>query len=105
VQKIQKEIDKHSKNTDSAKVLTDSISKLNKVIIQYKLNIVKQNPKSFLAFMINIMKEPEVPDAPTLPNGRRDSALPTGITETISGMTWILGRPGPANTCFSCQAS
>ena len=75
VQKIQKEIDKHSKNTDSAKVLTDSISKLNKVIIQYKLNIVKQNPKSFLAFMINIMKEPEVPDAPTLPNGRRDSAF------------------------------
>lgn len=75
VQKIQKELDKHSKNPDSVKILSDSIGKLNNVIIQYKLNIVKKYPSSFLAFMINIMKEPEVPEAPALPNGRKDSAF------------------------------
>ncbi|MCX6283449.1 MAG: DUF5106 domain-containing protein, partial [Bacteroidetes bacterium] len=46
-----------------------------RVIIQYKLNIVKQHPESFVAFMINIMKEPEIPEIPTLPNGRKDSTF------------------------------
>ena len=75
VQRIQKELDKHSKNADSARLLADSIGKLNHLIIQYKLNIVKQYPGSFLAFMINIMKEPQVPESPLLPNGRKDSAF------------------------------
>ncbi|MEI6883280.1 MAG: thioredoxin-like domain-containing protein [Bacteroidota bacterium] len=75
VQKIQKELDKHSKNPDSAKMLSDSIGLMNNVIIQYKLNIVKKYPDSFLAFMINIMKEPEVPEAPLLQNGRKDSTF------------------------------
>ncbi|MCX6286032.1 MAG: DUF5106 domain-containing protein [Bacteroidetes bacterium] len=75
VQVFQKELDKHSKNPDSAKLLSDSIFKFNRIIIQYKLNLVKQYPKSFLAFMINIMKEPEVPETPTLPNGRKDSTF------------------------------
>ncbi|MEI7490900.1 MAG: thioredoxin-like domain-containing protein [Bacteroidota bacterium] len=75
VQAFQKEMDKHSKNADSVKFLSDSIVKLNKVIIEYKLNIVRQHPESFVAFMINIMKEPEIPQAPILPNGRKDSAF------------------------------
>ncbi len=75
VQAFQKELDKHSKNADSVKFLSDSIGKLNKVIIQYKLNIVKEHPESFVAFMINIMKEPEIPQVPTLPNGRKDSTF------------------------------
>ena len=75
VHSIQKEVDKHSKNADSVRMLSDSIGKINTVIIRYKLNIVKQYPASFLAFMINIMKEPEVPEPPVLPNGRKDSAF------------------------------
>ena len=75
VQKLQKELDRHSKNADSVKVLTDSIRKLSNTIIQYKLNIVKKEPDSFLALMINIMKEPDVPEAPVLSNGRKDSTF------------------------------
>jgi len=73
VQVLQKELDQHLKNADSSKILADSIGRLNEVIIQYKLDIVKKHPDSFLAFMINIMKEPEVPQAPLLANGRPDS--------------------------------
>jgi thiol-disulfide isomerase/thioredoxin len=76
VEKIQDELGKHSKNPDSVKVLSDSINKINKELIRYKLDIVKQYPESFLAFMINIMKEPLVPEVPTLPDGRKDSAFP-----------------------------
>ncbi len=72
---FQKDLDKHSKNADSARLLSDSTGKINNIIIQYKLNIVKKYPSSFLAFMINIMKEPEVPEAPVLPNGRKDSTF------------------------------
>jgi len=72
---FQKDLDKHSKNADSARLLSDSIGKINDIIIHYKLNIVKKYPDSFLAFMINIMKEPEVPEAPVLPNGRKDSTF------------------------------
>ena len=75
VKRFQKDLDKHSKNADSAKALNDSINKINNIIIQYKLNIVKEHPDSFLAFMVNIMKEPEIPEIPTLPNGSKDSTF------------------------------
>jgi peroxiredoxin len=52
----------------------DSINKVNKELITYKLDVVNKHPGSFTAFMINAMREPEVPEVPTLPNGRKDSA-------------------------------
>jgi thiol-disulfide isomerase/thioredoxin len=36
---------------------------------------VAEHPDSFVAFLINAMKEPEVPEIPTLPNGRKDSTF------------------------------
>ena len=75
IQNIQNDLDKHPTDATFSKAMTDSISKLNTVIIRYKLNIVKQYPDSFLAFMINIMKEPEIPEIPVLPDGRKDSTF------------------------------
>jgi thiol-disulfide isomerase/thioredoxin len=74
-QQFQKEYEKHSGNPDSARFLADSISRINQGIITYKLNVVKSHPQSFLAFMVNIMKEPEVPEAPLLPGGKKDSTF------------------------------
>jgi thiol-disulfide isomerase/thioredoxin len=73
------EIDKKSKvvadQKDSMKVYSEMISAINKDLIAYKLGIVKKYPASFAAFMINAMKEPEVPEPPLLPNGRPDSTF------------------------------
>ncbi len=62
-------------NKDSVKLLTAAIDRVNKEIIGYKLDLVTTKPASFVAFMINVMKEPEIPEIPVLPNGRKDSAF------------------------------
>jgi thiol-disulfide isomerase/thioredoxin len=62
-------------NKDSSKVISEKIKDINSEIIKYKLGIVADHPNSFLAFLINAMKEPEVPEIPYLPNGRKDSTF------------------------------
>jgi peroxiredoxin len=60
---------------DSLQVLYDKISAVNDEIIKYKLDLVKKNPDSFVAVFINAMKEPDIPEAPVLANGRKDSTF------------------------------
>lgn len=62
-------------NKDSLKLINEKIKDVNSDLIKYKLNIVTKHPDSFIAFLINAMKEPEVPEIPTLPNGRKDSTF------------------------------
>ena len=73
IQQLQKQI----KTIEQDSVLRDSliqqISRINDEIIEYKLNQVKERPFSFLAMLINAMKEPVIKEIPTLPNGRKDS--------------------------------
>jgi len=60
---------------DSIKLLRDQSEKINKEIIRYKLEIVEKHPSSFVAFFINAMREPEIPEIPVLSNGRKDSTF------------------------------
>jgi thiol-disulfide isomerase/thioredoxin len=60
---------------DSVNLINEKIKEVNLELIKYKLNIVAEHPDSFIAFLINAMKEPEVPEVPTLPNGRKDSTF------------------------------
>jgi len=62
-------------NSDSARIISNKIEGINREIIDYKLDLIKTKPASFVAFMINAMKEPEIPETPVLPNGRKDSAF------------------------------
>jgi len=62
-------------NKDSLKLIDEKIKDVNSELIKYKLNIVTKHPDSFVAFLINAMKEPEIPEIPTLPNGRKDSTF------------------------------
>jgi peroxiredoxin len=75
MQSLQDRYQKNEGNKDSTETIRKQIIALNDSAIAYKLSIVKEYPQSFLAFMINAMKEPVVPDAPTLPNGRKDSTF------------------------------
>ena len=72
---LQERYQKSQGNADSAKILRDRIVSANEASIRYKLELVKSHPESFLAFMINAMKEPVVPEAPLLPDGRKDSTF------------------------------
>src|SRR5262245_1899187 len=57
---------------DSAK-LNAIIDKGNKDIRQYRDDLMKKNPKSFLSTLLVAMQEPEVPAAEKQPGGKYDS--------------------------------
>lgn len=60
---------------DSSTLYTNKIDEINKELIAYKLGIVKNHPATLTALMINVMKEPEIPEIPVLSNGRKDSTF------------------------------
>jgi len=73
IQALQQHLKTIENNEDSVKVINDQIVQLNNEIIDYKLNIARERPFSFLAMLINAMKEPVITEVPTLPNGRKNS--------------------------------
>ena len=73
IQKMQPWLKVYAENADSVKNISKRIQAINDEIIDYKLQIVEDRPFSFLAMMINAMKEPIVKEIPILPNGRKDS--------------------------------
>ncbi|HZX63265.1 MAG TPA: thioredoxin-like domain-containing protein [Bacteroidales bacterium] len=75
IQALQKLIVRGKTSKDSIKLLNDKSEAINKEIIRYKLEIAEKHPSSFVAFFINAMREPEVPEIPTLSNGRKDSTF------------------------------
>ncbi len=74
-QKYQDLMKKSANNKDSVKMMNEKIQGITAEMNRYRLDLVKKYPESFVAFFINAMKEPEVPDAPILPNGRKDSTF------------------------------
>jgi thiol-disulfide isomerase/thioredoxin len=75
IQSLQKLIVRGKTSKDSIKLINDKTEAANKEIIRYKLEIAEKHPSSFVAFFINAMREPEVPEIPVLPNGRKDSTF------------------------------
>lgn len=62
-------------NKDSVEFLRSKMSKIDKEIKDYKVNFMKENPASFLAKIFRTSQDPEVPEAPKLPNGKKDSTF------------------------------
>jgi peroxiredoxin len=60
---------------DSTKLLQDKIAAIDKEVIAYKIDFIKNNPKTFVSKLFKAMEEPTVPEAPILPNGRKDSTF------------------------------
>ncbi len=75
IQAVQKLIVRGKTSQDSINLLNDKSEAINKEIIRYKLEIAEKHPSSFVAFFINAMREPEIPEIPILPNGRKDSTF------------------------------
>jgi len=72
---LEKKKEKVKDKKDSIRIINEKIDTLNNALVKYKLDLVKNYPNSFVAFFINAMKEPEIPEIPILPNGRRDSTF------------------------------
>lgn len=62
-------------NKDSTKLLQDKISAIDKEVKGYKLDFIKNNPNTFVCKLMKAMEEPEVPEAPILANGVKDSTF------------------------------
>ncbi len=62
-------------NKDSTKMFQEKIAAIDKVVIAYKLDFIKNNPKTFVSKLFKAMEEPIVPEPPLLPNGKKDSTF------------------------------
>lgn len=51
------------------------VKAISEEMIEYKLDIMKNHPGSFLALLFNLIREPEIPEIPVLANGRKDSTF------------------------------
>lgn len=73
IEPLQAQFKRVKSNKDSAKIVQDKIEVLNKEVKQYKVDFVKNHPKSFISQLFKAMQEPEIPEAPILPNGKKDT--------------------------------
>jgi len=74
IRELQQQLKEYESIPDSVEAINKRILSINDEIIAYKLKIVEDHPFSFLAMLINAMKEPVIKEIPTLPNGRKDSS-------------------------------
>ena len=63
-QTIKARMDANKDNKDSTLILRKLISDLDIEVKSYRLKILSDYPKTFMAKIINTMQEPEVPEAP-----------------------------------------
>lgn len=75
IEPLQELYKKVKANKDSAKIVSDKISEVDKSVKDYKINFIKANPKSFVAKLFKAMEEPEIPETPILSNGKKDTTF------------------------------
>jgi len=63
------------KDKDSLAIIKGEIDYLNTSIQNYKLEFIKKNPKALISKVFQSSCDPEIPDAPILSNGRKDSTF------------------------------
>lgn len=62
-------------NTDSTKLLMDKMSAIDKEVKGYKENFIKAHPGTFVAKLMKAMEHVEIPEAPLLADGKKDSTF------------------------------
>lgn len=60
---------------DSAKIVLEKIDAVNKDVKTYKADFIKAHPATFVAKLFKAMDEPEIPEAPILANGKKDTTF------------------------------
>ena len=60
-------------NKDSSDFYRKKVLKVDSLVDQFKKNFITQNPDALLTKVFNMSEDPKIPEAPILPNGRKDS--------------------------------
>ncbi|MEI6764905.1 MAG: redoxin domain-containing protein [Bacteroidota bacterium] len=68
-------LDKLKDNKDSTAVIRKQMDDIDKSVRDYKTNLITNHPETFMSRFMLASKDPDVPDAPILSNGRKDSTF------------------------------
>jgi peroxiredoxin len=74
-QAVKARMDANKDNKDSTEILRKLMVDYDKEVKQYRLKLMADHPKTFMAKIIRTMQEPEVPEAPKDSEGRIDSTF------------------------------
>ncbi len=72
---LRKEKDSLDKSSKRFKELEDKLVAINNEINDYRNNIIKNNKGTLVSYLFNAIKDVEIPEAPKLPNGVKDSTF------------------------------
>ncbi len=72
---LREQYKKIKNSKDSTKSIQDKMNVIDKQVKDYKLNFIKTKPKTFVAQIFKAMEEPQIPEAPTFPNGKKDTTF------------------------------
>jgi peroxiredoxin len=75
IEPLRAEMTRLGDKKDSVKLVQDKMAKIDKEVKEYKLAFIKNNPNTLISKIFRAMSEPDVPEAPTLPNGKKDSTF------------------------------
>lgn len=73
-EEIQKQFATAKSRADSTQIQT-KLGEIGKEVTSYKEKFIAENPEMLLAKVFNTSRDPEVPEAPTLPDGAKDSTF------------------------------
>jgi thiol-disulfide isomerase/thioredoxin len=73
--RLRKELDAAKGNDAKIKQIREEQTAVDKTVKDYKTNFVTAHPDVLLAKIFNASWEPEIPENPTLPDGRKDSTF------------------------------
>ena len=72
---LKAEKGKYAADSKEAKAVSEKMKALDTDVVNFKNSYMQTHPKSFLTAIYNASKEPEIPEAPLLPNGAKDSVF------------------------------
>jgi peroxiredoxin len=76
IEPLRERYKKVKNNKDSAKIVQEQMSVIDKEVKAYKANVVKNNPQKFIIKLLKATDEPEIPETPLLPDGKKDTLFP-----------------------------
>jgi len=75
IEPLQAAYSRVKNNKDSVKIVQEKMGAVDKEVKKYKADFIEKNPKTFVAQLFRAMQEPEVPEAPLLANGKKDTTF------------------------------
>lgn len=66
---------REKKDTSAERIAKEGLEKIETELTDYRTNIIKQYPNMLLSKIFKMMRDVQIPDAPILPNGRKDSTF------------------------------